>query len=73
MRKYVYDNAIVYITEPTEEQKENIRKSTERFAQTLAKKGLLNNEQRRHHSRTNGASINARKRASNIIRKNQST
>ena len=41
MRKYVYDNAIVYITEPTEDQLQNIRKSTERFVMALAKKGEL--------------------------------
>ena len=41
MKKFVYENAIVYITIPTEEQKENIRKSTERFVRTLAKKGQI--------------------------------
>ena len=62
MRKYVYENAIVYITEPTEEQKENIRKSTERFVQQLAKRGLMINEQRRNNNRTSRARSNARKR-----------
>ena len=62
MRKYVYDNAVVYITEPTEAQKENIRRATERFVHTLAKKGLLNNEQRRNHYGVSGVSTNARKR-----------
>lgn len=62
MRKYVYENAIVYITEPTEEQKENIRKSTERFVQQLAKKGLIGNEQRRNNNRTSRTGSNARKR-----------
>ena len=49
MRKYVYENATVYITEPTEEQKENIRKSTERFVQRLAKEGLIDNVKRRNN------------------------
>ena len=62
MRKYVYENAIVYITEPTEEQLENIRKSTERFVQQLAKRGLIVNEQRRNNNRASGTSSNARKR-----------
>lgn len=46
MRKYVYKNATVYITKPTEEQKENIRRATERFVEQLAKKGLINNDKR---------------------------
>ena len=46
MRKYVYDNAIVYITEPTEAQLENIRKSTEDFVKQLAKKGMLNDDKK---------------------------
>jgi hypothetical protein len=60
MRKYVYENAIVYITEPTEAQKENIRKATERFVQRLAKEGLIGNEQRRNNKRASGVSVNAR-------------
>jgi hypothetical protein len=47
MRKYVYENATVYITIPTEQQLENIRKSTEEFVKILAKKGMLNNAPRR--------------------------
>lgn len=62
MRKYVYENAIVYVTEPTEEQKENIRKATERFVQCLAKEGLIGNEQRRNNHRTSRAGFNARER-----------
>jgi hypothetical protein len=62
MRKYVYENAIVYITEPTEEQKENVRKATARFVQRLAKEGLIGNEQRRNNNRACRTSINARKR-----------
>ena len=62
MRKYVYENAIVYITEPTEEQVENIRKATERFVQRLAKEGLIGNEQRRNNRRASRVNSNARKR-----------
>lgn len=47
MRKYVFENATVYITKPTEAQKENIRDATERFVQRLAKEGLIQNEQTR--------------------------
>lgn len=49
MKKYVYKNAIVYITKPTEEQKENIRKATERFVNRLAKEGLISNDYRRNN------------------------
>lgn len=62
MRKYVYENAIVYITDPTEEQKENIRKATERFVYHLAKEGLIRNDQRRDNKRVGRAGVNARKR-----------
>lgn len=62
MRKYVYENAIVYITEPTEKQKENIRKATERFVHRLAKEGLIGNEQRRNNHGASRAGSNARKR-----------
>lgn len=50
MRKYVYDNATVYITEPTEEQKENIRKATERFVKILYSRGMIGREQRRNNN-----------------------
>lgn len=66
MRKYVYENATVYITEPTEEQKENIRKATERYVQRLAKEGLIGNEQRRNNRRASGTGSNARKRNNGI-------
>lgn len=62
MRKYVYDNAIVYITEPTEKQKDNIRKATERFVVALAKKGMIGNEQRRNNLGVSRINIDARKR-----------
>ena len=66
MRKYVYENAIVYITEPTEEQKENIRRATEKFARRLIKEGSLGNDKRRNNNRTGRASSNARKRNQKI-------
>ena len=62
MRKYVYENAIVYITEPTEEQLKNIRESTERFVQRLAKRGVITNDQRQNNHRTRRISSNARER-----------
>ena len=61
MRKYVYENATVYITEPTEAQLENIRKATERFVQKLAKEGLISNDRKRRSSRrTSVSDTNAR-------------
>lgn len=62
MRKYVYEDATVYITEPTEEQLENIRKATERFARKLVKKGLIGNDKRRNNHRTSRVSSDARER-----------
>lgn len=62
MRKYVYENATVYITKPTEKQKENIRKATERFVRKLAREGLIGNEQRRNNHRASRSGSNARKR-----------
>ena len=62
MRKYVYENATVYITKPTKEQQENIRKATERFARRLVKKGLIRNDQRRNNNRVSRNRSNARKR-----------
>ena len=62
MRKYVYENATVYITEPTEAQKENIRKATKRFVHRLAKEGLIDNVKRRNNYRTSRTDSNARKR-----------
>lgn len=60
MRKYVYENAVVYITEPTEAQIENIRKSTEEFVHNLAKKGMLQNgKKRRSDRRTSKSNIDA--------------
>jgi hypothetical protein len=44
MKKFEYDNAIVYITIPTEKQLENIRKSTDSFVKALIKKGELKDE-----------------------------
>ena len=55
MRKYVYENAVVYITEPTEAQLENIHKATERFVNRLAKEGLIGHGKKRRNNR--GASL----------------
>lgn len=68
MRKYVYKNATVYITEPTEEQKENIRRSTERFIRRLVEKGLMPSDEKRDNKRVSGASSNARKRDRRVKR-----
>jgi hypothetical protein len=62
MRKYVYENAIVYITEPSEEQMKNIQKSTERFVKELAKRGYIGNDKRRNNHRTSRTGSNAGKR-----------
>lgn len=63
MRKYVYENATVYITEPTEAQLENIRKATERFVYKLAKEGLIGNEYKRRSNRgVSKSNSNARRR-----------
>lgn len=62
MRKYVYKNATVYITEPTEEQLENIRKATERFAARLVKKGMIERVKRRNNHRASRDGPDARKR-----------
>ena len=51
MRKYTYENATVYITEPTKEQIENIHKATERFAKKLVKKGVIFNGKSRSNNR----------------------
>ena len=63
MKKYVYENATVYITVPTEKQIENIRKATERFVRRLAKEGMIDDVFKRQSDR--GTSIgcsNARER-----------
>lgn len=62
MKKYVYDNATVYITIPNEQQIENIRTATERFAKILVRKGLVQNETRRHNRRVSSNDPNARRR-----------
>lgn len=67
MRKYVYGNATVYITKPTETQLENIRKSTERFVTQLMKKGLIDDEfLRENNCRTGRPDTHARKRTCKI-------
>ena len=67
MKKFVYENATVYITIPTDEQVDNIRKSTERFVEKLLAKGVINNEFIRRGNRRAGLSnINARSRDQKI-------
>lgn len=63
MRKYVYENATVYITKPTEEQIKNIHKATERFAKKLVKKGVFQNGRTRlDDRRINNIGSKAKKR-----------
>ena len=62
MKKYVYDNAVVYITIPNEEQVNNIHKATESFVKQLIKEGLINNGTIRHSRRIGVSDPHARKR-----------
>ena len=63
MKKYVYENATVYITIPNEEQIKNIRNATERFVTNLAKKGMIGDEYGRQGNRgTSISNSNARQR-----------
>lgn len=52
MLKYEYENAIVYITKPTEKHVTNIRKATEKFMQRVMKE-KIQNEGRGHNRRIN--------------------
>ena len=52
MLKYEYENAIVYITKPTEKHLQNIRKATEKFMQRVIKE-KIQNEGRGHNRRIN--------------------
>ena len=61
MLKYEYENATVYITKPTEKHIENIKKATEDFMKKVIKENIQN-ESRRHNSRTDRNNPNARKR-----------
>lgn len=74
MKKYVYDNATVYITIPTPEQEENIRKSTERFVRTLFAKGLIGSDYaRRDNHGTSRTGSHTRKGNQQAKEKNSST
>ena len=74
MKKYVYDNATVYITIPTPEQEENIRKSTERFVRTLFAKGSIGSDYTKRNNRgTGGTGSDARKGNQQAKEKNSST
>lgn len=46
MLKYEYENAIVYITKPTEKHIENIRKATEVFMKKIMKEQIQNDTRR---------------------------
>jgi predicted kinase len=59
--KYEYENATVYITEPTEKHIENIKKATEQFMQKVIKE-QIQNESRRNNRRAGVAYSHARRR-----------
>ena len=59
MLKYEYENAIVYITKPTEKHLKNIRKATEKFMQRVMKE-KNQNEGRGHNRRINNDYSRAR-------------
>lgn len=59
MLKFEYENAIVYITKPTEKQLQNIRKATEKFMQRVVKE-KIQNEGRGHNRRANNDNSRAR-------------
>lgn len=61
MRKYEFENATVYITEPTEKHIENIKKATEMFAKRVMKE-KMKNESRRYNRRTGFCDIDAGRR-----------
>ena len=61
MLKYEYENAIVYITEPTEAHMNNIRKATERFLHEVVKE-KIKNESGRNNRRTGRSNFNAGRR-----------
>lgn len=61
MLKYEYENATVYITKPTEQHIENIRKATEVFMKKVIKEEMLN-ESRRNNRGTGVTYSNARRR-----------
>lgn len=70
MRKYVFENATIYITEPTEAHVENIRSSTERFVKRLVKEGLISNDNQRQNNRgTSVLNTNSRQRNKEIEKK----
>ena len=62
MKKYIYENAIVYITKPTVEQIENIHFATEQFAKKLVRRGLLSNEGGKNNRRAGVSHSRTRKR-----------
>lgn len=61
MLKYEYENATVYITEPTEKHLKIIREATEKFMQRVVKE-QIRNESRGHNRRTNNDNSRTRQR-----------
>lgn len=72
MKKYVYENATVYITIPTEKQIDNIRKSTEQFVKRLAAKGELDNGVKRRNNRRIGITNSDAGRRDKKVKENNS-
>lgn len=50
MKRYIYSNATVYITEPTDEQMATMRKATEHFLRKVIKE-QIKDESRTNHKR----------------------
>jgi predicted metal-dependent hydrolase len=61
LKKYIYENATVYITKPTEQHKKNIQKATEDFLKKIMKE-RLQNDCRKNNRRTGVINSNTRKR-----------
>lgn len=61
MLKYEYENAIVYITKPTEKHLKNIRKATEKFMKRIIKEEIQNGFDKSNR-RTNKPDSYTRKR-----------
>lgn len=61
MLKYEYENAIVYITKPTEKHIDNIRKATEVFMKKVIKEQIQNGDRKCNYGASRSNS-DARKR-----------
>lgn len=60
MRIYKYKNATIYITEPTEEHLQRIKKATEIFLKRVVKE-KIQNDSRRYNRRFNNGDSDTRK------------